>query len=413
MKTPLERFLKYARIETTSSEETTTTPSTDCQFDLARVLVDELLELGLSDAYVDEHCYVTATLPTNVADRRVPTIGFIAHLDASCAASDANVKPRVIEYQGGDVKLENGVVIAETEDMKTLVGDHFVVTDGSTLLGADDKAGVAAIMSALERLIASDEPRANIRVCFTPDEEIGNGTAFFDLERFGADYAYTVDGGPGGEIYGETFTADKAVVVAKGVDVHPGEAKSTMINASRALARIVAALPLDRTPEETEGREPFIHLYRMEGGVSQARAEFLLRAFDEIEREKNKQFLQEKVADVAETVGSAFDCQIHFVQQYLNMGYFLKRSPEVLEVLEEATRRVGLEPKWIPIRGGTDGSRLTEMGLPTPNLFTGGRNFHSVMEFLDVEEHEKATETLVELAKLWSAKEPPSDASSH
>ncbi len=406
MKTPLERFLKYARIETTSSEETTTTPSADCQFNLARLLVDELLELGLSDAQVDEHCYVTATLPTNVADRRTPTIGFIAHLDTSCAASGANVNPRVIEYQGGPVKLENGVVIAETEEMKTLVGDHFVVTDGTTLLGGDDKAGVAAIMAALERLTASDAPRPTIRVCFTPDEEIGNGTIFFDIEGFGADYAYTVDGGPGGEINGETFTADKAIVVARGVDVHPGEAKSTMINASRVLSRIVAALPLDRTPEETEGREPFIHLYKFEGGVSEAKAEFLLRAFDETDREKNKQILQEAVASVAETVGDAFEYKVDFVQQYLNMGYFLKETPEVLDVLEEATKRAGLEPKWVPIRGGTDGSRLTEMGLPTPNLFTGGRNFHSVMEFLDVEEHEKATETLVELAKLWSAKGP-------
>ena len=411
MKTPLERFLKYARIETTSSEETSTTPSTERQFELAKLLVDELLELGLSDAQVDEHCYVTATLPTNAVERRVPTIGFIAHLDTSCASSGANVDPRVIEYHGGAIELENGVVVAETEEMKALVGDHFVVTDGTTLLGADDKAGVAAIMAALERLIASDAPRANIRVCFTPDEEIGNGTAFFNLERFGADYAYTVDGGPGGEINGETFTADKALVVARGVDVHPGEAKSTMINASRVLARIIAALPLDRTPEETEGREPFIHLYKMEGGVSQAKAEFLLRSFDETEREKNKQLLQDAVADVAETVGDAFQCEINFVQQYLNMGYFFKETPEVLEVLEEATKRAGLVPRWIPIRGGTDGSRLTEMGLPTPNLFTGGRNFHSVMEFLDVEEHEKATETLVELAKLWSARELPADAS--
>ena len=405
MKTPLERFLKYAQIETTSSEETSTTPSSDCQFNLARLLVDELLELGLSDAQVDEHCYVTATLSSNVAGRRVPTIGFIAHLDTSCAASGANVSPRVIEYQGGPVKLENGVVVAETDEMKTLVGDHFVVTDGRTLLGADDKAGVAAIMAALERLKTSDAPRANIRVCFTPDEEIGNGTAFFDLKRFGADYAYTVDGGSGGEINGETFTADKAIVVARGVDVHPGEAKGTMINASRVLSRIVAALPLDRTPEETEGREPFVHLYKIEGGVSEAKAEFLLRAFDEVEREKNKQILQDAVASVASTVGDAFEYKVDFVQQYLNMGYFLKESPEVLEILEEATKRVGLEPKWVPIRGGTDGSRLTEMGLPTPNIFTGGRNFHSVMEFLDVEEHEKATETLVELAKLWSAKE--------
>ncbi len=407
MKTPLERFLKYVAIETTSSEDSETTPSTASQFDLARVLVDELRELGLEDAEVDEHCYVTASLPSNVMDKSVPTVGLIAHLDVSCSASDVDVQPKIIEYQGGDVTLEKGVVIAETEEMKGLLGHKFVVTDGTTLLGADDKAGIAAIMSALERLLTSDRPRANVRVCFTPDEEIGNGTAFFNVEQFGADCAYTVDGGAGGEINGETFTADKAVLVVKGVDVHPGEAKSTMINAGRVLARIVASLPLERTPENTEGREPFIHLYKFDGGVSTARAEFLLRAFDEESRAENKRILNDAIADVMETIGESGSCDLTVSQQYLNMGYFLKDAPEVLSTLEEATRNAGLAPRWVPIRGGTDGSRLTEMGLPTPNIFTGGRNFHSVMEFLDVEEHEKAVETLVELVCLWADKEPP------
>lgn len=401
MKTPLERFLKYISVETTSSEESTSTPSTSVQFDLARVLVDELKELGLNDAQVDEHCYVTATLPTNVTDRKVPTIGLIAHLDTSCAASGANVKAKVIEYQGGAIALENGTVIAETEEMKALVGDHLVVTDGSTLLGADDKAGIAAIMAAVERLLNSDEPRANVRVCFTPDEEIGNGTAFFDIANFGADCAYTVDGGPAGEINGETFTADKATLVVRGVDVHPGEAKDTMVNAGRVLSRIVAELPLDRTPETTDGRLPFVHLYGLDGGVSQARATFLLRAFNEEDRADNKRLLSDAVAKIKATAGKDCACDLTIEEQYLNMGYFLQDSPEVLQKLEEATRRVGLTPNWVAIRGGTDGSRLTEMGLPTPNVFTGGRNFHSVMEFLDVEENEKATQTLVELVRLW------------
>lgn len=405
MKTPLERFLRYVSIETTSSEETTTTPSTETQFDLARVLVEELLELGLSDAKVNERCYVTASLPTNIRDRQAPTVGFIAHLDTSCAASGANVKPRVIEYKGGPVALENGTVIPETDEMKSLVGDHFVVTDGSTLLGADDKAGIAAIMTALERLIESDEPRANIRVCFTPDEEIGNGAAFFDVKEFNADCAYTVDGGPGGEINGETFTADKAFVTVTGFDVHPGEAKDTMVNAARLLAMIIAALPLNRTPESTSGREPFIHLYKMEGGVSFAQAVFLLRAFDEESRRENIRILNAAADKIRPLLKNPEeDCVVATVQQYLNMGYFLKDFPETLSLLEEATRRVGLVPKWVAIRGGTDGSRLTEMGLPTPNLFTGGRNFHSVTEYLDVEEHEKATQTIVELAKLWAGK---------
>ncbi|MBQ9873994.1 MAG: peptidase T [Thermoguttaceae bacterium] len=402
MKTPLERFLKYVEFETTSNEDATTTPSAETQFNLARFLVEELKELGLTDAKVDEHCYVTATLPTNVADRKVPTIGLIAHLDTSSAASGANVKPKIIEYAGGEIALENGLVIPETEEMKALVGKRFVVTDGTTLLGADDKAGIAAIATALERLIASEKPRANVRVCFTPDEEIGNGTAFFDIEGFGADAAYTVDGGPGGEINGETFTADKATLEVKGFDTHPGEAKGVMVNASRALSSIIAELPMERTPERTEGREPFVHLYKLEGGVSSAKAVFLLRAFDEEEREKNKTALREAIEKGTASLPNKPVCELTFEQQYLNMGYFLKDSPEVLNKLERATRNVGVEPEWIPIRGGTDGSRLTEMGLPTPNMFTGGRNFHSPIEFLVVEENELATRALVELIQLWA-----------
>ncbi len=410
MKTPLERFLRYVQIETTSSEESQGTPSTACQFNLARALVDELLELGLSDAKVDEHCYVTATLPANFEARDVPVIGLIAHLDTSCAASGANVSPKLIEYGGGDVVLENGTRIVETEEMRALIGHRLVVTDGTTLLGADDKAGIAAIMAALERLIDSPEPHGTIRICFTPDEEIGNGAAFFNVSEFGADYAYTIDGGAGGEINGETFTADKIVLQVHGVDVHPGEAKSKMINASRALAHILASLPMDRAPETTENREPFIHIYRMEGGVSQARAELLIRAFDEEERERNKQIVIEAAGRLGESLGYDCSCDVAVQEQYLNMGYFLKDKPEALSILEEATRSAGIEPRWVPIRGGTDGSRLTEMGLPTPNIFTGGRNFHSTMEFLDVEEHEKAMETIIALARLWSGqkrKAPP------
>ena len=410
MKSPLERFLKYASYETTSSEESTTSPSTQTQFDLARVLVDELLELGLKDARVDEHCQVFATLPTNVVDRETPTIGLIAHLDTSCAASGANVKPREILYEGGEIRLESGAVIPDSDDMKALVGKRLIVTDGTTLLGADDKAGIAAIMTALERLLESGAPRPTVRVAFTPDEEIGAGTAHFDVKAFDADYAYTVDGGVGGEINCETFTADKATLVVEGFDVHPGEAKATMINAARVLARILAALPQDRAPETTDERQPFVHVYRMEGGVATARAVLLLRAFDEIAREENKRLLREAADAAANAPAGKAKIELTFEEQYLNMGYFLKNAPEATALLEEATRRAGLEPKWVPIRGGTDGSRLTEMGLPTPNVFTGGRNFHSVLEFLVVEEHEQSTTTLVELAKLWAAKDRPQRA---
>lgn len=405
MKTPLERFLKYVAIETTSNDANAeTTPSSPKEFDLANVLVAELRELGLTDAAVDEHCYVAATLPTNIAAAvEIPTIGFIAHLDTSGDAPGANVRPKILEYSGGDVELESGDVIAENDDLRQYVGRKIVVTDGSTLLGADDKAGIAAIMSATERLLASNEKRPNIRICFTPDEEIGNGTAFFDVAKFGAECAYTVDGGPGGEINRETFTADKATLIVRGVDVHPGSAKETMINAARILSRIVAELPLDRAPETTENREPFIHLYSFEGGVSVAKAVFLLRAFDDEDRAENRRILEAAIAKIFETVSSEAVCEFSVDEQYLNLSKFLEKSPEVLERLETAVRNVGLEPRWIPIRGGTDGSRLAEMGLPTPNIFTGGRNFHSVKEWLAVDDLEKATETLVELARLWAA----------
>lgn len=411
MRSPLERFLEYVKVETTSSEESSSTPSTPSQFELAKLLTKELRELGLEDVEVDEHCYVTGFLPSNIKESkgRIPTIGLISHLDTSCAASGSNIKAKVITYEGGDIALQNGAVIKETDEMKKLIGDRFVVTDGTTLLGADDKAGIAAIITCLERLASSSVPRPNVRVCFTPDEEIGNGTAFFNLENFKADCAYTVDGGPGGEINYETFTADKAVLVVHGVDVHPGEAKGVMVNAARILGKILAKLPSDRAPETTEAREPFIHLYKCHGGVTSAQAEFLLRAFDEEAREKNKQILLKVVEDVFNEDRLLEKPQVSFEQQYLNMGYFLKDCPYVLSTLEEAARRSGLVPRWIPIRGGTDGSRLTEMGLPTPNIFTGGRNFHSVMEFLDVEELEKSAEVLLHLMELWGEKRFGSD----
>ncbi|MDO5307914.1 MAG: peptidase T [Planctomycetia bacterium] len=408
MQTPLDRFYRYIALDTASSEDSDATPSTQSQIQLANLLVEELRQLGLENVQVDDKCYVVATLPTNQTrpQHEVPVVGLIAHMDVSCAAPAANIKPRAITYSGGDITLENGVVIVATEEMKKLVGHELIVTDGTTLLGADDKAGIAAIMTALERLIQSNDPRPTIRVCFTPDEEIGRGADHFDVQKFDADCAYTVDGGPGGEINAETFTADYAVLTVNGVDVHPGEAKDTMINASRVLAQIISALPLDRTPENTEGRQPFIHLYKMSGGVSKASAEFLLRAFDEKDRAENKAILERAVDAAMTPLCDVATSELTVTQQYLNMGYFLKDAPEPLLALEQAVKNVGLQPVWIAIRGGTDGSRLTEMGLPTPNIFTGGRNFHSVMEFLDVQENELATQTLVELAKIWATKKP-------
>ncbi|MDO4587630.1 MAG: peptidase T [Planctomycetia bacterium] len=401
METALSRFLKYAAIETTSQENACKVPSTEQQFELANLLAEELRLLGLQDVIVDRHCYVYATLPSNLHSNSSPNpiIGFIAHLDTSSAASGKNVSPQVICYEKGDIQLKNGTVIPEDSELQKCRGHQIVVSDGSTLLGADDKAGIAAIMTALDRLIQENCPHGTIKIAFTPDEEIGMGTAFFDRERFNADFAYTVDGGSLGEINNETFTADKAVLKIEGRDIHPGTAKGIMINASRILSAVIAALPWNRTPETTENREPFCHLYQISGNVSFATAEFLLRAFDETERQNNRKILSDTVEEIRK-IWNPVSIQLDFYEQYLNMGYFFEKNPQVLNRLENAVRLAGLEPVWKPIRGGTDGSRLTEQGLPTPNIFTGGRNFHSPTEWLSVNDLEKTVETLIHLARV-------------
>ena len=396
-------------METTSHEGAESVPSTPGQFGLARILVDELKELGLTDAKVDSHCYVRATLSANTSgmgsqksSKKIPTIGLIAHLDTSEAVSGKKVKPQVIrKYEGGPVTLKSGEQIPYDAELRKCVGHTLVVTDGRTLLGADDKAGIAAVMTALERMIVENRPHGTIRVCFTPDEEIGRGTDFFDLKKFGAKYAYTVDGDSLGEINRETFTADRAVMTVTGKDCHPGSAKGVMVNATRILAKIIAKLPRSVSPETTDKRQPFIHPMSMEGNVSQATAVFILRAFDEPARKRNQEILRNAMDSVlAAYPGSVGDLRVSV--QYLNMGQFLSQHPAVLDKLEEAVRRSGVTPRWIPIRGGTDGSQLTEMGLPTPNIFTGGRNFHSTTEWLSVNDLEKSVETLIHLAELWA-----------
>ena len=403
MSSALERFLQYVTIDTQSNEKSNVTPSTPCQFDLAKLLVKELKQLGLTDAAVDEHCYVTATLPSNLPEGRddAPAIGLIAHLDTSDSCSGKNVKPRVMEYTGGDVVLESGLKIPEDADLLRNRGRRIVVTDGTTLLGGDDKAGIASIMAAVETLLTKKTPHGRVRICFTPDEEIGNGTAFFDVQKFGAQYAYTVDSGGVGEINRETFTADKAVMTVNGKDIHPGYAKGRMVNAGRVLSRIIAGLPLARTPEQTEGREPFIHLLEVDGDVSLAKAEFILRAFEESDRRKNQQILQDTFhAVINATPGATGSLEIK--TQYLNMKRFLDECPLVTDRLEQAVSQCGVQPQWIPIRGGTDGSRLSEMGLPTPNIFAGYYRCHSLTEWLAVDELEKSVEVLVRLVELWA-----------
>ena len=399
----LERFLRYVKIETTSKPDCDEVPSTLCQFDLANLLVEELQALGLTDAQVDEHCYVTATLPANIEkddNITVPTIGWIAHLDTSPDVSGKNISPQVIDYTSGPIVLPNGFVIEEDEALLQCRGHKIVTTDGTTLLGADDKAGIAAIMTAVERLIVENLPHGNIRICFTPDEEVGNGTKFFVLETFGAKYAFTIDGELPGELNKETFTAKAATLKVIGREIHPGTAKGVMVNAMRVAAEFIARTPKHQAPETTEYYEPYVHPYSFEGHVGEATVRMLLRAFNDDVMQTLENVLTEIKDDVQKMFPEAI-IELSVIEQYRNMYDKLTDYPEMLKKLEESARRSGVTPYWRPIRGGTDGSRLTEMGLPTPNIYTGGHNFHSRSEWLSVDHLEITVETLVHLAQVF------------
>ena len=408
----LDRFLRYVRIDTQSDENSGTNPSTDKQFDLARLLVLELQELGLDSVELDDRCYVYARLNTNlsgdqanqtVSGKNIPKLGLIAHLDTSPSTSGKDVNPQVIRaYPGGDIRLNETVSILEKENrhLKDSLGHTLITTDGITLLGADDKAGIAIIMTALHHLKTHPEiPRPHIRISFTPDEEIGKGALNFDLEKFDADFAYTVDGGPAGEINNETFSADSAVISIQGKNIHPGEAHGVMVNALKIAADIVAALPGDMAPETTKDRAPFLHPYAMEGDVGRAVVKFLLRAFDTQTLEKEKALLEDIILRVQDRYpGSRIDLEIS--ETYRNMHGTLQQVPHVSQYLEEAVRRTGLAPKWVAVRGGTDGSGLTAMGLPCPNIFTGGHNYHGQTEWVSLDIMEKSVETLVHLVQI-------------
>jgi len=408
----LDRFLRYVRIDTQSDENSGTNPSTDKQFDLARLLVLELQELGLDSVELDDRCYVYARLNTNlsgdqanqtVSGKNIPKLGLIAHLDTSPSTSGKDVNPQVIRaYPGGDIRLNETVSILEKENrhLKDSLGHTLITTDGITLLGADDKAGIAIIMTALHHFQTHPEiPRPHIRVGFTPDEEIGKGALNFDLEKFDADFAYTVDGGPAGEINNETFSADSAVISIQGKNIHPGEAHGVMVNALKIAADIVAALPGDMAPETTKDRAPFLHPYAMEGDVGRAVVKFLLRAFDIRTLEKEKAILEDIILRVQDRhPSSRIDLEIS--KTYRNMHGTLQQVPHVSRYLEEAVRRTGLVPKWVAVRGGTDGSGLTAMGLPCPNIFTGGHNYHGQTEWVSLDIMEKSVETLVHLVQI-------------
>jgi tripeptide aminopeptidase len=400
----LDRLLRYVRIDTQSDRAYAQSPSTPGQLELARLLVEELKGLGLADAAIDANGFVTATLPGNA--NGAPVIGLLAHLDTSPDESGANVEPLVHRaYDGGVIALpRNGTVLdpAAIPELTPKIGHDIVTTSGDTLLGADDKAGMAEVMAAVGYLAAHPElPRATIRVAFTPDEEIGEGAKLFDIDAFGAACAYTLDGSEVGEFTDETFTAASADVVIHGVEVHPGMATGKLVNAARLAGQVLAALPPELTPEATSEREGFIHVYAVEATAGEAAIRTIVRDFDDERLAEHVALLRRTAEEVVATDPRA-RLEVEVKHQYPNMRTFLDAHPGVSDAAEEALRREGLEPKRVPIRGGTDGSILSARGLPTPNLFTGGHEYHSVREWASVQDMASAAAVAVRLAGVWA-----------
>ena len=392
-------FLDYARIPTMSDEESETIPSTKKQLVLASLLKDQLLALDLSDARVDEYGYVYATLPANV-EGKVDAIGFIAHMDTSSEASDENIKPQIVEYCGGDILMnaDKGMYMRESDYpcLKNYVGQHLITSDGTTLIGADDKAGIAEIMSALKKIIDTGAPHGKICVAFTPDEEIGRGADKFDVKSFGANYAYTVDGGAIGELEYENFNAASAKITVHGVSIHPGSAKDRMKNASRIAYEFNSLLPADEIPERTEGYEGFHHLLSMTGECELARLNYIIRDHDKAKFEDKKRVFVEAASAINEKYGEG-TLDLNLTDSYYNMKEMIEPCMYVVERAKRAMLDLGVEPRVVPIRGGTDGARLSFMGLPCPNLCTGGENFHSRFEFVSCESMEKISDIIVRI----------------
>jgi tripeptide aminopeptidase len=407
----LERFLRYVAIDTQSEEGVTDRyPSTEKQKDLLRLLVSELLELGLSDAAMDEHGYVFATLPSNLPPaeaEKIPRIGFLAHVDTSPESPGAGLKPQIWEnYDGGEITLpgDTSQVIrpSETPVLARYKGYDLITSDGTTLLGADDKAGIAEIMTAIEVFLAHPElPRPTIRVGFTPDEEVGMGTAHFDIDAFGVQAAYTLDGGELGEVEDETFHAWLATFTIEGVNVHPGYAKDKLVNALRPMSAIVERLAAEASPETTDERGAYLHPYVGGGDVTKANLKVLLRGFTQADIDERKVLLQTIRDEVAAAYPGA-QVSLEIVEQYKNMKVYLDADPRVTEFAIQAVEAADIKPLQRSIRGGTDGARLSEKGLPTPNIFAGGHDFHSKLEFVPVQSMMKAVEVIVHLARIWT-----------
>ena len=400
----VERFLKYVSFDTQSAEDAGKTPSTDKQLRLAEYLTEELKALGLTEVEMDANGYVYATLPANT-DRPVPTIGFIAHMDTSPDCSGCNVKPRIVrDYDGSDLVLdaEAGIVSSPKKFPELLdhIGEDIIVTDGHTLLGADDKAGIAEIVNAMEYLLAHPEvEHGKVRVGFNPDEEIGLGAHKFDVEKFGCEWAYTMDGGELGELEYENFNAASAKVEVKGVSVHPGYAKGKMVNAARVAAELAAQMPTHETPEQTQDYEGFFHLLGVEGNVEHATLSYIIRDHDRARFERRKAYMEKCVEWFNVKYGEG-TVQLTLNDQYYNMREKIEPVPHVVDLVVEAMKQCGIPAKVKAIRGGTDGAQLSFMGLPCPNIFAGGLNFHGPHEFLPVPSLRRASELVVKIIEL-------------
>jgi tripeptide aminopeptidase len=400
-----ERFLRYVRIDTRSDEDSETYPSTPGQLDLLRLLRDELEQVGLADVTMDEHGYVTGTLAATV-EHEVPTIAFFAHVDTAREVSGAGVSPQRVRYEGGEIALgDSGQAIRpeESPQLENHVGHELITTDGTTLLGADDKAGVAEIMAAVVHLVSHPEiPHGTLKIAFNPDEEVGRGVIHFPVESFGAVAAYTVDGSTTGELQSETFSGAQVRMRIRGRAIHPGWAKGELVNAIKLAGEILSRLPQDRlSPETTEGREGYVHPVLVDGDSSEVELRFIVRDFENDLLDEHVAFLR-GLADEVAAAEPRCSIEVESRIQYRNMRDTLAHHPEIVANLEEAIRRAGLEPKQTAIRGGTDGSALTEMGLPTPNIFTGGHDAHSEREWICVEDMGLAAATLVELTRVWA-----------
>lgn len=404
----IDRFISYAVIDTQSNENSDVCPSTPGQLILGNLLVEELKEIGMVDVTIDEFGYVMATLPANT-DKQLPTIGFLAHLDTATDFTGKNVRPQLIEhYDGEDILLNKDLNIVlspkEFPELKNYVGHTLLTTDGTTLLGADNKAGIAEIITALIYLIQHPEIKhGKIRVAFTPDEEIGRGPHKFDVKAFDADFAFTVDGGPLGELQYESFHAAAAKITVRGTNVHPGTAKGKMVNSMKIAMEIESQLPNEEAPEYTEGYEGFYHLLSFNGDVEQSKLHYIIRDFDREEFESRKKNLTAIIEELNNKYGQN-TIHLELNDQYYNMREKIEPVKEIVDVAYQAMEKLGIKPIVQPIRGGTDGSQLSYMGLPTPNIFTGGENFHGKYEYISVDNMQKAVDVLVAIVQLFEKK---------